>query len=159
MNQELSEDREVMAEQQHVFSLMARVGRKYRTEMKRQLDLGQVSPRELEVLGLLFEGRAQTASALARASGVTRQLMHRVLKRLERQELIQRWVGNNDEVKAGLTRSGEALLRETESVARIFRASVLARFGVQHHVALRALLCSLDEVLDTARQRPDFLHD
>lgn len=87
-------------------------------------------------------------------------MMHRVLKRLESDKLIQRWtMGSDADTKVGLTRQGEALLEETEQFVRSFRASVLNQFGVQHHMALRALLVSLDEVLETARRRPDFIDD
>lgn len=156
----VSEDRQLIAEQQHVFSLMALVERKYRREMKQQLKMVEASAREHEVLVLIGEGRAQSPSALARASGVSRQLIHRVLKGLEGNGLIQRWtMGSDADTKVGLTRKGEELLAETEQFVRSFRASVLDRFGVQHHAALRALLISLDEVLDTARRRPDFIGD
>ena len=82
------------------------------------------------------------------------------LKRLENDKLIQRWtMGSDADTRVGLTRRGEELLAETEQFVRSFRSSVLDRFGVQHHVALRALLVSLDEVLETARRRPDFIDD
>ena len=156
----VGEDRQVIAEQQHVFSLMALIERKYRRQMKQQLKMVQASPREHEVLVLIGEGRAQSPSALARASGVSRQLMHRVLNRLESDKLIQRWtMGSDADTKVGLTRQGELLLEETEQFVRSFRSSVLSRFGVQHHMALRALLVSLDEVLETARRRPDFIDE
>lgn len=156
----MGDDRQVVAEQQHVFSLMASVERKYRRELKQQLPMVQASAREHEVLVLIGEGRAQSPAALARASGVSRQLIHRVLKRLENDKLIQRWtMGSDADTRVGLTRRGEELLAETEQFVRSFRSSVLDRFGVQHHVALRALLVSLDEVLETARRRPDFIDD
>ena len=158
MDRELSGDRQVVAEQQHVFSLMGRVERKYREGMRGMLSMVDVSAREHELLALISAGTARSPAALARASRVSRQLIHRVLNRLEAAKLIQRWTtGSDATARVGITARGQGVLEETDMYVSAFRESVLGRFGVQHHVALRALLVSLDEVLDEGRRRPELI--
>lgn len=149
-------DEQLTVGQQHVFALMALVERKYRKEMKAQLAMVRQTAREHELLSLINEGRFRTPGSLARASGVSRQLLHRVLRRLEADGLIQRWV-HGVETKVGLTRRGEEVLEETDEFVLAFRNSVLARFGLQQQEALKGLLLSLDSVLDAARRRPEYL--
>lgn len=139
---------------------MGRVERKYRQGLKRMLSMVEVSAREHEVLALISGGRAQSPAALARAGRVSRQLMHRVLNRLEGAKLIQRWTtGSDATARVAITPRGQGVLEETEMYVSAFRESVLGRFGVQHHAALRALLASLDEALDAGRRRPELIED
>ncbi|MDX2012258.1 MAG: hypothetical protein SFW67_18830 [Myxococcaceae bacterium] len=148
---------DTVADQPHLFSLMARVERRYRAHLKDRLEFLGVTTREYELLLIIQRQGSPAPASIARSAAVSRQLVHRLLCELERRDLVQKWSPGDDpsEVRVGLTQSAEEVLAEASAVVETVQQTVLGTLGVERRMALESLLAALEGALVEVRRRPE----
>ncbi|MCU0696565.1 MAG: hypothetical protein MUC96_08560 [Myxococcaceae bacterium] len=146
-----------VVEQQQLFSLMARVERRYRAHVKDRLEFLGVTTREYELLRIVQRQGSPAPASIARSAAVSRQLVHRLLTELARRDLVQKWSPSDDpsDVRVGLTRAAEELLADASAVVETVQQTVLRTLGVERQMALASLLGALEAALVEVHRRPE----
>ena len=136
----------------YLLYLMARASFLISSEFHHELKRRGVQIHVWRVLAsLVGSPRGETVTGLAEVCLLQQPTMTKLLDRMVRDRLVRRAQDEKDRrvVRIELTREGEELARELVALARRHEAEVLARHPEAEAVALKSLLRSMLQRLDT----------